>query len=283
MYIDVRTGIFHEGRGNVTRRLSLLLLLSGAFLLGVGAGNSVTLQESLAQGYTGLIAGGGNDKKTNDQPLGYKGLIPGYVPPAQQQQAPATAPQQQQSRKPGAVTAPPAQAAAPRVPSSRQHRENISYQPGYSPSTIRTIDDIKFRAGRKAQADINWEEGQIPPQIEKTLFRALSPREKDILSAPAMRVKGMMPREYTTKKKIDSLMSFVANPSLPPEERRINAEKARQKLVQHAQYLEIKARVPDAIYEKMGLPGSYVRETREDVRKSLALVEAALNNLKKYR
>lgn len=266
--------------GAVKTHYRLILLLSGAFLMGVAAGNSVTLQESLAQGYTGLIAGGSKEKGKKEQPLGYKGLIPGYVAP--QKDAPAGQQQRQGTNKGKTPATAAGQAATPPTASWRQNQGNMTAVPGRtSPRTIRTIDDIKTRSAAAAK-DVRWDEAKLPPQIDAMLNKSLTPQDKAILSTPRYRLKGMLPREYAAQTKIDSIMSFVNDPALSDKERQINARKAREKLVQYAQYLDIKSQVPDSLYQKMGLPDVYVQETREGVQKSLARVENALKELRKY-
>jgi hypothetical protein len=253
----------------------LIFLLAGAFVLGVAAGNGVSLRDSIAQGYDGLITAP-EGKASATQAPGYKGLIPGYVP--EDEKTPA-----QEAQQKSRIELP-----KPTVrlytPPDRAQRETVrmTNAPGYTPpSRPRTIDDIRI-AALAAPRNLKWEEGQIPPQIDKTITGLLSPRDKDILSVPKMRVGGMLPKEYLAKQNIDRLMSFVTDPKLSDDERKANAKKARDKLVSYANYLNDQAQIPSTIYQKMGLPAVYMKESKEASDKSLARVEAALKELKKY-
>jgi hypothetical protein len=246
-----------------------MLFLSGAFLLGVLSGNSLTLQDSLAQGYEGLIAGPVTGKDGKDQPLGYKGLIPGYVPG--QENNPPSAQTRNENSPASVYPAPENRTPAP-----------MSVAKGYvPPPKARTMADIKLLS-MTAPDMIDWKTAQVPKEIEKTLASMLTPQDKKNLTAPRYRIAGMLPREYSAKMKVDTVMAFVNNPKISDRARRESAAQAREKLVGYANFLENQSHIPDTIYQKMGVPDVYLQETREGEQKAIDRVESALKELRKY-
>lgn len=261
----------------------LVFLLSGAFALGIIAGHGVSLKDSAAQGYDGLIAEQPSATKHRPGDLpGYKGLIPGYVPD--------DAPSEAQNKPPGmdddeapreARKAPDSSLLAPEGAGPRR-TAGMTPAPGYRSSTAGGVESIKMAALQKP-LHLDWANGQLPPDIKETLEKLITPEQKELLGKTALfRIQGMLPDEYTTKMKIDAMLNYVNNPRLSMQERKANARKASEKLSEYANYLQTRAAMPSAIFEKMGIPKNYMDAQHEGMEKSLGRVDAALKTLKKY-
>lgn len=272
----------------------LMLFLGGAFVMGVVAGNNFSLQDSFAQGYEGLIApeATGADKQ---EPPGYRGLIPGQVPAeAQQGDIVLDDGGKDVPRHERFSTAPPIVSAEDRKndndksrsrfmpPRERPRTAGMSTKKDYTPPRqARTIDDIQVAGSYAPKERVRWDEG-VPPQLKDTLGKLLTPRMTDALRVPQMRMDGMLPEEYMAKQQVDQIMRFVHAPNQTDEQRAATAKKAADKLRAMAYSYEIKRDMPDEIFETMGLPENYRKEKKEAARNSLARVEAALTELRKY-
>lgn len=207
-------------------------------------------------GYSGLLApapsANSNGQAPKPQePIGYSGIIPGYVgdnsasgssPPPEKQQP-------QMSTTPG----------------------------GGQPATPKTSDDLKNMAAIHAQ---DLDGNGIPDDLEKV--GKVSEKVARTLGTPYERIENMLPTEYMAKQNIDQLMAGVRDNKVPPKARAENARKAHRSLETLADGLRFKKLVPDKTYRDMGLPDSFINEEKEGNEKALVRLNEALNELKEY-
>jgi hypothetical protein len=254
------------------------LLMVSAFGLGLLAGNGVNLRSSVAQSFLAPEPG----KSADQKPRGYKGVIPGYLPPEAQDQAqaPNKAPDDTTSRT---ASAPPTENSviAPGATPATQTAE-MSVDPGYlPPRQITSVDDIRMAALEKP-LHIDWEHIQMPPQVLQSIKQMLTQDSQFTLSTPLFRIEGMLPEEFSTKRQIDSIMAAINNPNLPSQDRKASARKAADNLRGYANTLQVRKEIPDTMFRQMGVPEIYLKEEQETVNNSLTRVEDAIKELRKY-
>src|SRR5262249_24839433 len=144
-----------------------------------------------------------------------------------------------------------------------------------------TIDRIKL-FGQSSPSLRPMEIKDVPPQLLATFKMLLTPEQKTALARPRPRVNGLMPREAAMQQRVNDLVRLVSDPGLNDDQRRENARKARQKLQDYSNYLRAQDQLPDALYQTMGVPDSYMRDNKDSTRTALSRVETALRTVKKY-
>ena len=254
----------------------LAFLLSGAFALGIIAGNGVNLRDSRAYSFITEDKSPGGNKNLP----GYKGLIPGYIPG--EPPANGAPPQSAGAQSPVLTPTNPAFVIPSGPQPAPRETAAMSVDPKYAPPRkISTIEDMNI-VGLTKPLRIDWKTANIPPEVASTLSGMLTPRDIDTLGKPRFRIEGMLPEEYTTKSTIDNVMKIVDDPSVAIDVRKANARKATEKLREYANSLQTRENLPDAVFQQMGVPDSYLQSEHENLRNSLNRVDAALRTLKKY-
>lgn len=263
----------------MSHSLRSFALLTGAFvffsLVGYGAAfgydgvlapsQSAGSSDDVADGYSGAIAPSarpagkaGKNTKKNAEPLGYRGLVPGYVP---EEQAPQAA-----AKKPVAAGKTVAEQKAQFTPVERPPRETQIY--GTNPlKKVRSAEDLKTLAMIHS-FDRNGD--GIPDSTAKQF--KLPPETVAFLEQPRTRVEGMLPMDMMIKRSIDAAMTDVQNKKQSPQQVAENLKTMREGL-------RAKRSVPDSVYRIMGMPDTYVREEREGLDNALSRISTALKQL----
>lgn len=216
-------------------------------------------------GYSGVIAPSakpigkaGKNTKKNTEPLGYSGVIPGYVP---EEQAPQTV-----AKKPVAVVKPVAEPKAKFTPVERPPQETQIYGTSLS-KKVKNAEDLKSLAmihsfDRNADG--------IPDSTAKQF--KLPPETVAFLEQPRTRIEGMLPMDSMIKKSIEAAMTDVKNKKQSPEQVAENLRTMRDGL-------RAKRSIPDSVYRIMGMPDVYVKEEREGLDNALSRINTALKQL----
>ncbi|MDD9901427.1 MAG: hypothetical protein OXT65_10640, partial [Alphaproteobacteria bacterium] len=152
----------------------------------------------------------------------------------------------------------------------------------------RTIDDVKMSGlpkGMPVTTKKDWEKwDQMPPKFKETLAGLLSPRQKELMNFHGiLKRDGMSLEEYNAKKNVSDVMYFVQasqRGKMDPKRRAEVLLKSREKLRDYGYLLQMQLNYPDEMYATMGVPESYVRESREGSARALERVEAALKVIK---
>lgn len=260
-------------------RWRIAFLLSAAFSLGIAAGG-IFPQKSFAQskGYEGLIAPDNPVVEKKSEPPGYSGLIAGPVPEAKK----AEAPSENNPENNQAQTVPQKDV----VQNQASPQPQITYAPGYTPPKVRTVEDIKAVAegkGPLALSNAAFKPEQLPEGFMEKISGAITPEIRKGLMVPRMRFDdGMLPREYTTKKSIDSLISSVTDETLSDSARTINKARAKDQLARMLKAMQAQKDVSGWVFEKLDFPAAYAKDEVQSVDQSLARIKLAIEQMEQY-
>jgi hypothetical protein len=95
-------------------------------------------------------------------------------------------------------------------------------------------------------------------------------------------IKGKSATEYMVEQNIESAMNDIKDTTIPVADRVANAKQAYEDLSSLAEGLRNKKMVPDRTYQQMGLPDSYITETKIGIDNSLAALDKTLAELREY-
>lgn len=249
--------------GKLFRSFAVLSLV--ALCAGIAA-------EGFAQGYTGggALAPSPAPSPGNQQPRGYRGLIPGEVDPLPPQEQPQ-AQTPRQPRTPAGRQPDPQMTYIP--PDAQPDAPKMTYAPGMTPSRMMTADELKRIA---AAAGVQLQLDLVPAELVKNIH--IPSRVYSVLSSPQHRIDGMLPTEFAVKRQIDITMEKIR--LAPADARGKVIAEAIQTLSNARHGMRLGSDVPDVIFESMGAPAVYVQESREASGKALRRLTEAITQLR---
>lgn len=120
----------------------------------------------------------------------------------------------------------------------------------------------------------------VPDDLDTSF--ALPPLAAKVLAQPQYRENGMLPRELQVKRMIDYLLKRVKE-SKPGKTRQENIGLAEESLKSMQAGMRAKKGISRDVWLRMGVPDTYIKEGREGDEKSLTRIDAALEELAKYK
>lgn len=245
--------------------LSLLSVIS--FCAAVGPAQAQNRDNT----FGGAIAPSPNSINKQKEPEGYRGVIPGHVAPLAQpqqetQNPDAEAQDETQNKKPAAHT--------------RRHAMSVpdpgmSLRPGFRPHRTLTAEDLKQIA---AMTGVEVRLDKIPPNMADAMH--MPAHLYPIVSLPQPRRDGMLPPEFNAKQAIDRFNQQINEAAqVSPEAKKKAVDDAVTALSNLARFMRMQRDVPQEIYETMGVPATYVKESREGSGKAATRLEDELKTL----
>lgn len=220
-------------------------------------------------GYSGLMAPKKDPAiQQKQQPLGYGGLIPGKTTNSPQQ---SQIPQALQARPENKIAPPPGGKAY----SLNMEAVDLDRPPEQSiplgPRPVKTTDDIALMAALYAAEDnVDKPDLSLPEDIIKAL------------SKPRPKKEGLSSTEQMTKFQIDQLFIPLDKKTASKDERAKAARAAEEQLTAMQKMFYSQKATPIEIYKKLGLPDVYAQSEKESAENSIEMIEAALENIKKF-
>ena len=220
------------------------------------------------------------------QPEGYRGVIPGHTGAAPEQPIQAQPQDDNTGKKPAkrmprvAPTSDDSETGA--IPSRQQRKHSVSTpdggmstRPGFEKHKALTADDLKQIA---AMTGIEIRLDQMPGNMADAIH--MPAHVYPLVSLPSPRIDGMLPLEFGAKQMIDKEMQDVTNAgNLSPEARKKVVDDAIVILSNFAHSARVKRDMPSEIYETMGVPKTYINESKESSSKAAERLEAAIKTL----
>ena len=247
--------------------------------------------------FSGAVAPAQRPSETGQPPAGYRGVMPGHVAPLpEQQQTPVQPvdengnPVKRMQRKPPpkpvektdradqADQADQGDEAA--QPQPRKHAvstpdRGMSVRPGFEKHKPLTAEDLKQIA---AMTGIEVRLDQIPDNMANAIH--MPAHVYPLVSLPQPRIDGMLPLEFSAKQMIDKEMEDVNNASkISPEAHQKAVNDAIVTLSNFAHSARVKRDMPAEIYQTMGVPNSFIKESKEGSGKAADRLEAAIKDL----
>lgn len=257
--------------------------------------------QGLAQGYKGVIPDNSGDQGadntysgaiapsnkprhnsgTKKEPEGYRGLIPGHVAPQQPQQETQVAPDEDGTEKPATATGASKKPVTAAKPAAKHTRDmstgerKMTPRPGYENRKMLTADDLKQLS---AMTGIEIRLDQMPENMANAIH--MPPHVYPLVALPQPRIDGMLPIEFSAKQMIDKLMKDIETaPSR--EARQQTIDDSISALSNFASGMRVRRDMPQELYTKMGVPETFVSETREGSASAAKRLEEAIKQMKK--
>lgn len=263
-----------------------LLALCVAVPLSAHAQSATNTQAPPENTFSGAIAPAHHPAETGKQPEGYRGVLPGHTGPAPTQPVQAQSqdddnakPVKRMSRTPKKDAEDAAQGDTQKSPRgkhavSRPDR-GMSQRPGFEKHKELTAEDLKQIA---AMTGIEIRLDQIPTNMANAIH--MPAHVYPLVSLPSPRVDGMLPLEFSAKQMIDKEMQDVDNAGkISPEAHEKALNDAITILSNFAHSARVKRDMPADIYQSMGVPNTYIQESKEGSGKAADRLEAAIKTL----
>jgi hypothetical protein len=234
--------------------------------------------------FSGALAPAHPRSETNKPPEGYRGVMPGHTAPAPQQPVEASPQDDNGNGKPTKRmprTATKLKQDQQDQPGHHKQRamsepdRGMSVRPGFEKHKTLTAEDLKQIA---AMTGIEVRLDQLPDNMQNAVH--MPAHVYPLVSLPQPRVDGMLPLEFGAKQMIDKEMQDVDNAAkISPEARQKAVGDAITTLANFAHSARVKRDMPSEIYLTMGVPQTYIDESKEGSGKAAERLEAAIRTL----
>ena len=269
--------------------VSLLALCVASPFQAHAQATQVTPQDNT---FSGAVAPAHRPSETGQPPAGYRGVIPGRVAPQPEPQDVQTQPvdengkpaKRMQRAKPAPRPAEQADEGDGTVqPTQRQPRKHavstpdrgMSMRPGFEKHKALTAEDLKQIA---AMTGIEVRLDQIPDNMANAIH--MPAHVYPLVSLPQPRIDGMLPLDFSAKQMIDKEVEDVNNAAkISPEAHQKAVNDAIVVLSNFAHSARVKRDMPAEIYQTMGVPNTFIKESKEGSGKAADRLEAAIKDL----
>lgn len=233
-----------------------------------------------AQGYAGTVSGKQASPRTSPQeePPGYKGLIPGVLPKASADGT-AAAPGPTAVPQGGTVATPssPNRPVFTGLPARKASGIGMQERPARF-KTIASVDEVILPAGLE-EGEQSTENKTDVSFFLKDAAGLLPPEGKLLLENARPMRNGMFLRDAERQEDIESLLRFVQKEGLSPTEKKEARAKAKKKIQGYVRHLRSQALSSGEVYKAMKLPQNYVMDAQSSTRVALEKAEAAVKIL----